>query len=164
MPSTGREKSTTIHYGKGAGTHPMPEISFNIPLRWDTMSTLGNSVTSTKTLQQAKVMDLFLQSSQHAIFLSSGNELSGDGVSAKVDVAEYSHDLIVLKEIIDDLYQDKKPMILAPGGFFDQEWFADMLQISGTDVINGVTHHIYNLGPGQWKFLLLFSFSSFILL
>lgn len=93
------------------------------------------------------------------LFILSGNELSGAGVNARVDVLQYSKDLIVLKALIDNLYQDKpKPMILAPGGFFDKDWFAQMLQVSGPNVVDVVTHHIYDLGPGQFKDLVLFYF------
>ncbi|KAG0460237.1 hypothetical protein HPP92_023365 [Vanilla planifolia] len=35
------------------------------------------------------------------------------------------------------------------GGFYDKDWFNQMLQVSGPDVIDGVTHHIYNLGSGD---------------
>ncbi|KAI0501492.1 hypothetical protein KFK09_016437 [Dendrobium nobile] len=85
-----------------------------------------------------------------------GNELSGGGIGARVEVDQYGKDLIALKALIDELYQksSSKPKILAPGGFFDQAWFNKMLQITGPDVVNGVTHHIYNLGGGDDKGIL----------
>lgn len=79
-----------------------------------------------------------------------GNELSGSGVGASVSAEQYAKDLIVLKGIIDELYKnhDSKPSLIAPGGFFDQDWFTKLLQVSGSGVIDFMTHHIYNLGPG----------------
>ncbi|PKA53671.1 Heparanase-like protein 1 [Apostasia shenzhenica] len=80
-----------------------------------------------------------------------GNELCGSGVSARVDAKQYGKDLIALKAIVDDLYKEKpfKAKVLAPGGFYDKEWFDEMLTTSGPDVVQAVTHHIYNLGSGD---------------
>lgn len=80
-----------------------------------------------------------------------GNELSGSGVAARVDPVQYGKDLIELKIIINQLYEgsESKPAVLAPGGFYDKNWFIKMLQATGPGVVNGLTHHIYNLGPGN---------------
>ncbi|KAK4775742.1 hypothetical protein SAY87_023703 [Trapa incisa] len=80
-----------------------------------------------------------------------GNELSGSGVGARVRADQYAKDLIALKGIINELYKnhDPKPSLAAPGGFFDQDWYTKLLQLSGSGMIDLVTHHIYNLGPGS---------------
>ncbi|KAG0464966.1 hypothetical protein HPP92_019130 [Vanilla planifolia] len=80
-----------------------------------------------------------------------GNELSGRGIGARVDADQYGKDLVTLKVLIDELYQNSssKPKILAPGGFYEKAWYDKMLQTSGSGVVDGVTHHIYNLGGGD---------------
>lgn len=79
-----------------------------------------------------------------------GNELSGSGVGASVGVEQYGKDIVELQNIINELYGDStKPLVVAPGGFFDQKWYARLLEVTGPNVLNAMTHHIYNLGAGE---------------
>lgn len=80
----------------------------------------------------------------------AGNELSGKGIGAMVYAEQYGSDLIELRGIIDDLYRRfrPKPLLVAPGGFYDKQWFAKLLQTSGSEIVDVMTHHMYNLGPG----------------
>ncbi|KAG8484708.1 hypothetical protein CXB51_023594 [Gossypium anomalum] len=80
-----------------------------------------------------------------------GNELSGNGVGAHVHADRYGKDLIHLKKIIKELYKGSQfePSLVAPGGFFNQQWFTKLLQVSGSNVLDAISHHIYNLGAGS---------------
>uniref|UniRef100_A0A0E0MNZ3 Heparanase-like protein 1 n=1 Tax=Oryza punctata TaxID=4537 RepID=A0A0E0MNZ3_ORYPU len=79
-----------------------------------------------------------------------GNELSGNGVGASVGAEQYGKDIIELKSIISQLYgNSRKPLVVAPGGFYDQKWYAQLLDISSPNVLDAMTHHIYNLGAGN---------------
>jgi heparanase 1 len=81
-----------------------------------------------------------------------GNELCAGGVEAKVKAAQYGKDVLRLKRIVERVYNatggGRLPKVLAPGGFYDGPWFSEMLRVSGPGVVDGVTHHIYNLGSG----------------
>ncbi|XP_038997203.1 heparanase-like protein 1 [Hibiscus syriacus] len=79
-----------------------------------------------------------------------GNELSGHGIGAHVLADQYGKDLIKLKKIINELYEgsQSKPSLVAPGGFFEEEWFVKLLLTSGSRVLDFMSHHMYNLGAG----------------
>ncbi|KAL8550254.1 hypothetical protein ACS0TY_008902 [Phlomoides rotata] len=79
-----------------------------------------------------------------------GNELCGSGVSKRVKAEQYGRDIIVLKKLVQELYPDPftQPKVLGPAGFYDKQWFNVFLQTSGPHVVDGLTHHIYNLGAG----------------
>ncbi|XVF43198.1 hypothetical protein PTKIN_Ptkin02bG0021300 [Pterospermum kingtungense] len=80
-----------------------------------------------------------------------GNELCGGGVGARVEAEQYGKDVIALKNLVKELYPDLKiqPKVLGPGGFYDEKWFITFLEVSGRNVVDGITHHIYNLGSGS---------------
>lgn len=85
------------------------------------------------------------------VHVALGNELSGRGIGASVGAEQYGKDLIKLKHIINQLYNKSrtKPALVAPGGFYDQAWFAKLLQVSGSGIVNVITQHMYNLGAGN---------------
>lgn len=87
------------------------------------------------------------------LFGALGNELSGNGVGAHVHADRYGKDLIHLKKIIKELNKGSpfEPSLVAPGGFFNQQWFTKLLQVSGSNVLDAVSHHIYNLGAGEFR-------------
>ncbi|XP_073035826.1 heparanase-like protein 2 [Primulina eburnea] len=80
-----------------------------------------------------------------------GNELCGKGVGASVGPEQYGKDSIHLNAMVNELYKNfgSRPLILAPGGFFDKLWFKKLLQISGSHVVDVISHHLYNLGPAN---------------
>ncbi|KAL2233518.1 UNVERIFIED_CONTAM: Heparanase-like protein 1 [Sesamum indicum] len=79
-----------------------------------------------------------------------GNELCGSGVAARIGAEQYGKDVIVLKRLVQKLYPNPatQPKVLGPAGFYDKQWFNTFLQTTGPNVVDGLTHHIYNLGAG----------------
>ncbi|PIN22219.1 Beta-glucuronidase [Handroanthus impetiginosus] len=84
-----------------------------------------------------------------------GNELSGSGIGVGIDADQYAADTIILHSMIQDIYKEVgvKPQIIAPGGFFDHDWYQQFLAKT-VGSLNVITHHIYNLGPGSDEHLL----------
>ncbi|XP_020185220.1 heparanase-like protein 3 [Aegilops tauschii subsp. strangulata] len=77
-----------------------------------------------------------------------GNELSGSGVGTRVGADQYAADVINLNQVVDKAYQGSKPLVIAPGGFFDAGWFTELVAKTKPNQMDVITHHIYNLGPG----------------
>ncbi|KAG5225243.1 heparanase protein [Salix suchowensis] len=79
-----------------------------------------------------------------------GNELSGSGIGARVAADQYASDTNNLQMIVETIYAgfEVKPLVLAPGGFFDANWFTKFINKTPRS-LQVVTHHIYNLGPGS---------------
>ncbi|KAM0070360.1 putative glycosidase [Helianthus debilis subsp. tardiflorus] len=68
------------------------------------------------------------------------NEQSGSGVGIRVTASQYASDTIALKNVVHKSYQGirSKPRIIAPGGFFDANWFKEFIDKTPEtlDIIN----------------------------
>lgn len=78
-----------------------------------------------------------------------GNELSGNGVGVRVSADQYATDTISLQNLVQNVYSNlqPKPLVIAPGGFFDVNWYKEFM-IKTAKSLDVVTHHMYSLGPG----------------
>ncbi|KAH7433427.1 hypothetical protein KP509_07G069000 [Ceratopteris richardii] len=87
-----------------------------------------------------------------------GNELSGTGVGIRIPADQYASDVKRLYQIIQQVYADQPtvPLVVAPDGFFDESWTTQFIQaFGGEHCVNVISHHIYNLGPGVDKNLIV---------
>ncbi|KAL9226750.1 hypothetical protein vseg_002524 [Gypsophila vaccaria] len=79
-----------------------------------------------------------------------GNELSGgNGIGAKVTAKQYASDVKTLHNLVERVYvhSETKPLVLGPGGFYDNSWFPAFIDKT-TKSLQAITHHVYNLGAG----------------
>lgn len=95
-----------------------------------------------------------------------GNELCGSGVGTRVAADQYASDTTALYKIVQDAYKnfEPRPLVIAPGGFFDEGWFRELINKTGKS-FDVATHHIYNLGPGMLakpKYYLVFKSKHYI--
>nr|GEY62317.1 heparanase-like protein 3 [Tanacetum cinerariifolium] len=81
-----------------------------------------------------------------------GNELSAIGIGARISALQYACDTKTLSDMLRRIYNStkSKPLIIAPGGFFDSTWFMEYLNKT-SKTLNVVSHHIYSLGSGVDK-------------
>lgn len=84
--------------------------------------------------------------------MCAGNELCGNGIGTSVTASQYASDIAALRNIVQNVYREikPKPLVIAPGGFFDANWFKEFLSHSGKS-FDVATHHIYNLGAGIFQ-------------
>lgn len=99
----------------------------------------------------------FIFSDAKFLFLS-GNELSGNGIGAGITADQYASDINALQNMVDNIYAgfEVKPLVIAPGGFFDANWFTEFIRKTPGS-LQVVTHHIYSLGPGTLAYSISFS-------
>lgn len=75
-------------------------------------------------------------------------------MAARLPADQYAKDITKLNKLIQKVYHDRdpdaRPKVLGPAGFYNKEWFSTFLSNTKPDVVNGVTHHIYNLGAGLY--------------
>ncbi|KAF4346970.1 hypothetical protein CsatB_014050 [Cannabis sativa] len=164
QPCTQFTKNTSELFGFTNGCLPMK--------RWDELSSLfksagaeiifGLNALNGRTIQRdgsatgawdssnAESFIRYTAKNNYSIYgWELGNELCGSGVGTRVAAAQYASDTISLHNIVQNIYResDSKPQTIAPGGFFDANWFKEFFNKT-TKSLDVVTHHIYNLGPG----------------
>ncbi|GAB4854608.1 hypothetical protein Ancab_023190 [Ancistrocladus abbreviatus] len=78
-----------------------------------------------------------------------GNELTGGASSPSVTPEQYAADVSALGDLIQEIYGGSEtiPLVIAPGGVFDHDWFSIFLNQT-TNPVQVITHHVYNLGSG----------------
>ncbi|KAL6580967.1 hypothetical protein OROMI_006890 [Orobanche minor] len=98
---------------------------------------------------------LLISASTMNMRILSRNELSGSGIGVGVSIDPYASDTIVLHNLIQDIYKNitTKPTVITPGGIFDRGWFQQYLAKTVRS-LNVLSHHIYNLGPGNDEHLI----------
>ncbi|GLT43663.1 hypothetical protein SLA2020_175990 [Shorea laevis] len=82
-----------------------------------------------------------------------GNELCGSNkIGAIIAEDQYASDVETLQNLVQKIYKgfEVKPLVIAPGGFLDTNWFTKFIKKAPTS-LQAVTQHIYNLGGADDK-------------
>ncbi|PIN01871.1 Beta-glucuronidase [Handroanthus impetiginosus] len=151
-PCTQFVKNSSEMFGFTEGCLPMSRAKIIFGLNALTGRTIGPDGTCTGAWNSSNSESLIRHTvnSSYTIYgWELGNELSGRGVGASVTADQYASDVIALQKLVQHIYKDfdTKPLVLGPGGFVDADWFTKFIN-GASGSLQGVTHHIYNLGPG----------------
>ncbi|KAK5814176.1 hypothetical protein PVK06_029628 [Gossypium arboreum] len=143
-------------------SNPILLNAIKVPLQYRAMVVFGLNALSGKTIRSdgsatgawnssnAESLIRYTVNKGYSIHgWELGNELCGTGVGAKVAPDQYASDVKSLENIVQNIYRgfEVKPLVIAPGGFIDTNWFAQLIQRTPKS-LQVVTQHIYNLGPG----------------
>ncbi|KVI11693.1 hypothetical protein Ccrd_009897 [Cynara cardunculus var. scolymus] len=135
-PCTPFTQNTSALFGFNEGCLPLS--------RWDELNSFFNETG--EVLADGSTVGPWDSTNAESLMR---NELSGSGVGARVTASQYAIDTTLLKNVVHEIYDgiEPKPRIISPGGFFDAKWFKEFINKTN-EILDVVTHHIYNLGPG----------------
>ncbi|KAI3709387.1 hypothetical protein L2E82_39149 [Cichorium intybus] len=117
-----------------------------------TVLTNGSTIGAWDPTNAEALMRYTVQKNYTVYGWELGNELSGNGIGTSISSSQYALDTLTLGNMVHRLYKGikPKPLIIAPGGFYDPKWFKDFLD-NTSNSLNAISHHIYNLGSGVDK-------------
>ncbi|KAI3711722.1 hypothetical protein L1987_70265 [Smallanthus sonchifolius] len=144
LPLSRWDQLTTFFEETGA------EVIFGLnALAGKTIQTDGSAVGPWDSANAESLMRYTVKKNYTMYAWELGNELSGSGVGTRVTASQYAFDTMTLKNIVEEIYSgiEPKPRTIAPGGFFDVNWFKEFIAKT-PETVDIITHHIYNLGPG----------------